>query len=261
MEERGLVGLEARTRDGEEVIGRIVEVLTDEETGEITHVVVETDEGSDEEQVEVPITDVNLDPDADFATFPADPSDEVPGDHVGDVERPEGYAPGRVSWRRGEPDEIDEAQEADEADKPEGLAYSPSRGTGPEDWPHEGQFVGAPEDESEAQSPEELDREADEAGGFQDESFTPADSGYPRTDAYIDADTGEERERYTSGEDLRTDVEAIIDGTDLRVRDVVEGVVGLEGSIGSQEDLEEILSDVRDLDDVLDVDVTDVDVG
>jgi hypothetical protein len=83
MEERGLVGLEARTRDGEEVLGRISEVVTDERTGEVTHVIVEMD---DERQAEIPVTDLDLDPEADFATFHADPSDEEPGDHVGDAE-------------------------------------------------------------------------------------------------------------------------------------------------------------------------------
>ena len=43
MEERGLVGLEARTADGSEV-GRIAEVVTDEESGEVTHVIVEREE-------------------------------------------------------------------------------------------------------------------------------------------------------------------------------------------------------------------------
>ena len=41
MEEQGLVGLEARSADGAEVLGRISEVVTDEETGEVTHVLVE----------------------------------------------------------------------------------------------------------------------------------------------------------------------------------------------------------------------------
>lgn len=239
MRERGLVGLEARTVDGEEVIGRISELVTDEETGEVTHVVVtrvvvtnvvEADDERFEEQFEAPITALDLDPDADFATFHADPSDEVPGDHVGDAEAPQGYAPNRP--------------------------------VGPEDRQHEGQFVAAPEDPDEMQSPEDLDRAADEAGGYEDEGSNPFDSGYPRNDAYIDPDSGQERERYPAeGEDLRSGVEQLIDGTDLRVREVREGVVELEGSIGRREDLEEILSDIGELDGVLDVDTTDVDVG
>ena len=50
MEGQGLIGLEARLPDGTEV-GRISEVLTDEETGEVTHVLVE----QNEEYFELPI--------------------------------------------------------------------------------------------------------------------------------------------------------------------------------------------------------------
>jgi hypothetical protein len=229
LQERGLVGLEARTADGSEVIGRISEVLTDEDTGEVTHVVVETDDGSDEELLEVPISSVNLDPEADFATFHADLSDEEPGDHVDDEERPAGYAPNRE--------------------------------VGPEDLPHQGQFVTSPQDESLAQSPEELDRQADEAGGFQDEEFTPFESGYPRNDAYIDPDTGEERERYPAeGDNLRTDVEQLLDGTGLRLREIREGVVVLEGS-ATRDDLRDLVSDISGIEEVLDVETTDVEVS
>ena len=229
MQERGLVGLEARTADGSEVIGRISEVLTDEDTGEVTHVMVETDDGPDEVLLEVPISSVNLDPEADFATFHADASDVEPGDHIDDADRPEGYAPNRE--------------------------------VGPEDWPHQGQFVTSPQDESLAQSPEELDRQADEAGGFQDEEFTPFESGYPRNDAYIDPDTGEERERYPAeGDDLRTDVEQLLDGTGLRLREIREGLAILEGSVG-RDDLRDLVGEISDIEEVFDVDVTDVDVG
>ena len=229
MQERGLVGLEARTADGSEVIGRISEVLTDEDTGEVTHVIVETDDGSAEELLEIPISSVNLDPEADFAAFHADLSDEEPGDHLGDEERPEGYAP--------------------------------NRDVGPEDWPHQGQFVTSPQDESLAQSPEELDRQADEADGFQDEEFTPFESGYPRNDAYIDPDTGEEREHYPAeGDDLRTDVEQLLDGTGLRLREIREGVVLLEGS-ASRDDLRDLVGQISDIEEVFDVDSTDVDVS
>jgi hypothetical protein len=228
MEERGLVGLEARGGDGGEVIGRIIRVLADEESGELTHVVVETD---GEEQVELPITAIQLDPEADFATFDADPSDVEPGDHVGDEE-----------------------------DSTQG--YAPNRALGPEDGAHEGQFVTTPEDPDEAQSPEEADRESAQAGGYEDEGSNPVDSGYPRNDAYIDPDTGEERERYTDGEGgTRTGVEALLDGTGLRLRDIVEGLVELEGSIGSEEDLDSLVSDISDIDEVVDVDTTDVTVG
>ncbi len=217
MEERGLVGLEARTEDGEEV-GRISEVVTDEATGEVTHVVVETDE----ERMEVPITSLSLDPEADFATFHADLSDEEPGDHVGDAEGPQGYAP--------------------------------ARDLGPEDRRHEGQFVGAPESEEEAQADEDLVRE-----DWEDETHTPTDSGYPRNDAYLDADSGQERERYPAqGEDLRSEVEQLLDGTDLRVREVREGVVELEGFATSPEDLEEVVTDILEIDEVREVDTTNV---
>jgi hypothetical protein len=229
LQERGLVGLEARTADGSEVIGRISEVLTDEDTGEVTHVIVETDDGRDEELIEVPISSVYLDPDADFATFHADASDDEPGDHLGDEERSEGYAPNRE--------------------------------VGPEDWPHQGQFVTSPQDEGLAQTPEELDRQADEAGGFQDEEFTPFESGYPRNDAYIDPDTGEEREHYSAeGDDLRTDVEQLLDGTGLRLREIREGVVVLEGSAGG-DDLRDLVGQISDIEEVFDVEATDVEVS
>ena len=262
MQERGLVGLEARTADGSEVIGRISEVLTDEDTGEVTHVMVETDDGPDEVLLEVPISSINLDPEADFATFHADASDVEPGDHIDDIDRPKGYAPGRVSWRSGDPDDIEETEapvRPDDADRPEG--YAPNREVGPEDWPHQGQFVTSPQDESLAQSPEELDRQADEAGGFQDEEFTPFESGYPRNDAYIDPDTGEERERYPAeGDDLRTDVEQLLDGTGLHLREIREGLVILEGSAGG-DDLRDLVGQISDIEEVFDVDATDVDVS
>jgi hypothetical protein len=226
VEEKGLIGLEARTQDGTEV-GRVLEVLNDEATGDVTHVVVETDE---EERVEIPIGDLDLDPDADFATFHADPSDEEPGDHLGDAERPEGYAPAQSDV---------------------------------EDYEHEGQFATTPTDPDEAQSPADLDREADEAGGWADESNTTADSGYPRTDVYIDPDTGEEEldPAMEDNETLEDDVEDLINGTELEVRTVREGVVELSGRAATQEDLDESVREILGLDGVLDVDTTDVDVG
>lgn len=220
MEERGLVGLEARTEDGTEV-GRISEVVADERTGEVTHVIVEMDE---DRRIEVPITALSLDREADFATFHADPSDEEPGDHVGDAERPQGYAPLRSDV---------------------------------EDERHEGQLVGEPESAEESQAEEDLVRE-----DWEDETYTPTDSGYPRNDAYVDPDSGQERERYPAeGEDLRSDVEQLLDGTDLRLREVREGVIVLEGRATSQEELEEILADITEVDGVLDVDTTDVNIG
>ena len=226
MEEQGLIGLEARTQDGTEV-GRVLEVLTDEATGNVTHVLVETDE---EERLEIPIGELDLDPDVDFASFHADPSDEEPGDHLGDAERPEGYAPSQSEV---------------------------------EDYEHEGQFATTPTDPDEAQAPEDLDREADEAGGWQDEATNTVDSGYPRNDVYIDPDTGEEEldPAMEDNETLEDDVEDLINGTELDVRAVKDGVVELSGRAATQEDLDESVREILGLDGVLDVDTTDVDVG
>ena len=226
MEERGLVGLEARAGDGS-VLGRILDVLTDDESGEVTHVVVEPDEGN---QLEVPITDITLDPEADFGSFHADPSDEEPGDHIGDEETLQGYAP--------------------------------AQSDAPDDY--EGRFVTTPQDPDEAVSPEsEAATEADEPGGWEDEGSTSADSGYPRNDVYIDPDTGEERTDplLEENENLADDVRDLITDTSLDVRAAKDGVVELTGSVRTQEDLEEVIQEVMGLDDVLEVDVTDVDVG
>jgi hypothetical protein len=128
---------------------------------------------------------------------------------------------------------------------------------GPEDRRHEGQFVGEPESAEEAQAEEDLVRE-----DWEDETHTPTDSGYPRTDAYVDPDSGQERERYPAeGEDLRSDVEQLLDGTELGVREVREGVVELEGFVGSQEDLEEVVVEIMEIDEVREVDTTEVDIG
>jgi sporulation protein YlmC with PRC-barrel domain len=230
LEERGLVGIEARTTDGTE-IGRISEVIVDED-GTITHVVVERDDGGPElERVEVPITSLTLDRDADFATFHADRSDEEPGDHLGDEERPQGYAPNQS--------DVDDAE-------------------------HEGQFVTTPTDPDEAVSlDEQASTEADEAGGWQDEEFTTDDSGYPRTDVYIDPDTGEEviDPQLKENETLKDDVDDLISETALRARRAQEGIVELTGEAATQEDLDEVEREVMGLDEVLEVDTTDVDVG
>lgn len=224
MEERGLVGIEARTADGTG-IGRISEVIVDED-GAITHVLVEREE----ERFEVPITSLTLDRDADFATFHADASDDEPGDHVGDEEEIQGYAPNQS--------DVDDSE-------------------------HEGQFVTAPTDPNEAASPDaEESTEADEAGGWQDEDSTTADSGYPRTDAYIDPDTGQEQvdpqlqDNATLGDDVRD----LINGTSLTVRATKDGVVELSGTAANRDELDGNVQEIMGLDDVLDVDITDVDV-
>ena len=226
MEERGLVGLGARAADGS-VVGRILDVLTDEESGEVTHVLIEPDEG---EQLEVPITDLSLDPEADFATFHADPSDDEPGDHLGDEEAPEGYAP--------------------------------ARSDGPDDYEHESQFATTPEDPADAQPPEDIVKESGEAGDWQDEAFLP-DSGYPRNDAYLDPDTGEEEvdPRLEDNETLADDVKDLIADTGLEVRSAEDGVVELSGSASTQEELEGAIAEIMDLDEVREVDATDVDVA
>jgi sporulation protein YlmC with PRC-barrel domain len=220
VEERGLVGLEARTVDGTEV-GRIVEVITDEESGEVTHVVVE----GEEERFEVSISAISLDAGTDFATFHADASDEEPGDHVGDEEEPEGYAP----------------------------AVSDE-----EDREHEGQFVTEPESPEEAQAERDLESRED----WEDETHTP-DSGYPRNDVYVDPETGEEEVDPLIEEDesLEDEVEDLLADTELEVRAVEDGVVELTGAATTQEDLEEILEEIMGLDGVLEVNTTDVDVG
>jgi hypothetical protein len=230
LEERGLVGIEARTADGG-AFGRISEVVVDED-GAITHVIVERDDGGpDLERVEVPITSLALDRDVDFATFHADPSDDEPGDHLGDEESPQGYAPNES--------DVDDAE-------------------------HEGQFVTTPTDPDEAVSLEaQSSTEADEAGGWQDEAFTTADSGYPRTDVYIDPDTGDEEvdPLLKENETLKDDVEDLIVETGLRVRAAKDGVVELSGSAASEDDLRESVDEIMGLTEVRDVDTTDVDVG
>ncbi|MBA2510998.1 MAG: PRC-barrel domain-containing protein [Rubrobacteraceae bacterium] len=224
MEERGLVGLEARTADGTG-IGRISEVIVDED-GAITHVLVEREE----ERFEVPITSLTLDRDADFATFHADASDDEPGDHVGDEERAQGYAPNQS--------DVDDSE-------------------------HEGQFVTTPTDPDEAVSlDEEASTEADEAGGWQDEEFTTAESGYPRTDAYIDPDTGEDQvdPLLKENETLKDDVDDLIVDTGLRARRAQDGIVELTGSAATREDLETLVQEIMGLKEVREVDTTDVDV-
>lgn len=226
MEERSLEGLEARSADGE-VVGRIVEVVTDEESGEVTHVLVK---GEDGHEVEVPISGLSLDPESDFATFRADRSDAEPGDHLGDEAAPEGYAPA-------------------ESDV--------------EDHRHEGQFATTPQDPGYAQPPEDLDREAAEAGGWEDEGTNPADSGYPRNDVYIDPETGEEEPDplMEENETLQDEVEDLLVDTDLKVRSARDGVVELSGTAPSREDLDASVEEIMGLDGVREVDTTDVDVG
>ena len=53
----------------------------------------------------------------------------------------------------------------------------------------------------------------------------------------------------------------LLDGTNRGVRSVREGVVELTGAVATQDDLEEVVREIMGLDEVLDVDTTDVDVG
>jgi sporulation protein YlmC with PRC-barrel domain len=221
LQERSLIGLEARAADGTQ-FGRIAEVATDEESGEVTHVIVETEEG---EQLEVPITNLSLDPEADFTTFEADPSDEEPGDHTGDEIEPENdYA----------------------------------LGGGEEDYEHEGQLVTTPENQDETRSEEDLESRED----WEDESYT-VDSGYPRNDVYVDPDTGEEEvdPLLKENEDLADDVADLLAGTNLVVASTRDGVVALSGAMATQEDLEDVVREIMGLEEVLEIDTTDVDVG
>ncbi|QIN77328.1 hypothetical protein GBA65_01025 [Rubrobacter marinus] len=227
-EQQGLVGLEARSSDGTEVLGRISEVITDEETGEVTHVLVERD---GEEGTEVPISEITLDPDADFAAFDADASDDEPGDHAGDDVEPQGYAPSQS--------DVDDAE-------------------------HEGQFVTSPTDAHEAADPtQEASTEASEASGYEDEGSTTPESGYPRNDVYINPETGEEETdpALEDNETLKDDVEDLVNGTELDVRAAKDGVVELTGRAATQDDLDESVAEIMGLDGVLDVDSTDVTVG
>ncbi|CAN5882590.1 hypothetical protein BH23ACT11_BH23ACT11_22260 [soil metagenome] len=220
MEERGLVGLEARSADGTE-IGRISEVLMDEDSGELTHVVVERDD----QRFELPITSISLDPEADFATFQADQADEEPVDPAQDDLGPGDAAP---------------------------LVSSA------EDQRHEGQLVTEPASEVEAQSEADLVRE-----DWEDEANTPVDSGYPRTDAYIDPNTGDAEvdPAMNEGESVEDDAVKLLNDTDLEVRAVKDGVIELNGATATQQDLEVSIKELMGLDGVRDVDTTDVDVG
>lgn len=210
MQERGIVGLEARAADGT-VLGRITELLQDEGSGELTHVLVRTEDG---EEREVPIHSLTLDPEAD-----ADATDD----------RPEGYAPLQG--------EVDDAA-------------------------HDNQLVTEPTDPDEALSAEEARREAGEAGGWEDEDSNTPESGYPRNDAYIDPDSGEVSvdPALEDSEDLAGDVRDLVDGTGLEVRSARDGVVELSGTAPSAAELEETVAQVMELEGVLEVDTTDVEV-
>ena len=174
---------------------------------------------------------MTLDPEADFAAFGADASDEEPGDHVDDEVEVQGYAPNRS--------DVDDSE-------------------------HEGQFVTSPTDEHEAADlGQEISTEASEASGYEDEGSTTPESGYPRNDAYIDPDTGEEETdpALQDNETLQDDIEDLVNDTELEVRAVKDGVVELTGRAATQEDLDESVAEITGLDGVLEVDTADVTVG
>ena len=230
MDGQGLIGLEAWAPDGTS-LGRVTEVLTgedDEGVVLVTHVVVE----SDGEYQELPFSSVDLDPVADFVTSEPDAFDDEPGEHENEPIRPAGYAPNKPFF-------------------------------GPDDSPHDGQFVTSPRDPDEAASPTDIDREGDEAGGWQDEGSNTVESGYPRNDVYIDPDTGNEIQEplLKENEGLADDIADLVSDTSVEVAGEVEGVVQLSGSVGSREDLESIVSEIMAQTGVLGVDTADVDVG
>lgn len=198
MEGTGFIGLVARRSGGSEV-GRITDVITDPEGGEVTHVVADTGE----ERVEIPVSEVNLDS-------------------------------GTGAERSMEGPSLDE------------------------DERHSGQLVAEPESEHEAEAGEDLVRE-----DWEDEASTPPESGYPRNDAYIDPETGEEREEYpeAEGDTTRAAVSVLLDGTGLEVSEVHDGVVRLTGVVSNREDLREVIKEVMGITEVREVDTTDVDVG
>ncbi|MGI8650099.1 MAG: PRC-barrel domain-containing protein [Rubrobacter sp.] len=225
MDAKSMVGMTARGADGE-VVGRISGVVMDEETNTATHVIVESEGG---EKFEVPVTAIEADEDADFATFHADRSDEEPGDHTEDAVEPEGYAPSEV---------ID---------------------SGPNDTGTEGQFATVPDEEDEQMPPAEVARE-----DWQDEADTP-DSGYPRNDVYVDPETGEAQvdPALKDNETVEDDVEELLEvlsDTELAVASSRDGVIALSGSIESQEDLDALEAEILGLDGVLEVDTTDIEV-
>lgn len=225
MERENFLGLEVRANDGTD-LGRVTDVIADEATGEVTHLVLERG-GVD---AEVAVSAVVLDEDGEFATYSADASDVEPGDHVGDKYEPEGYSP---LW---------DALPAQE------------------DHERQGQFVHLGDLDEPPVSPAQEARE-----DWEDEPEEP-DSGYPENDAFVDEQTGEEIYAYRDGDDLRADVTEVLDSTEvyddtgIRLQRIVGTVVVLGGAAASREDLEAVVAEILDLDGVADVDVTDVDV-
>ena len=225
MEGESFLGLEVRASDGTN-LGRVTDVITDRATGEVTHLVLEWGVVN----VEVAVSAVALDEDVEFATYSPDASDVGPGDHVDDEYKPGGYSP---VW------EVTPAQD---------------------DYERQGLFVHVRDLDEPPASPAQVARE-----DWEDESYEP-DSGYPENETFVDEQTGEETETYRDGDDLRADVEEVLDSTEvyddtgIRLRRIVGTVVVLGGAAASRVDLDAVVAEILDLDDVADVDTTDVDV-
>ncbi len=218
MDAEDLFGLQARLADGTR-FGRITEVFFDEETGEVSYVVVERGE----ESFEVPIASVSLDPEADFAVFHADRSDVGPNDHVGDEnEEHVGYAPAK--W-----EEQESAQEASfysPIEDPDGEAVGPAE-RAREDWE---------------------DASFDPGSGYpRNDAYIDPVTGEEEIDPLVRDDEG-----------LADEVEELLDGTGLRARSVVGGSVEIEGRAASPEDLERLIAELEGLVGVSEVDATDV---
>jgi len=62
-------------------------------------------------------------------------------------------------------------------------------------------------------------------------------------------------------ETLKDDVDDLIVDTALKTRRAQDGVVELTGSAATQEDLDAVAQEIMGLEEVRDVDITDVDVG
>ena len=67
--------------------------------------------------------------------------------------------------------------------------------------------------------------------------------------------------RLEDNEGLEDDVRDLIADTGLEVRFAEDGVVELTGSAPTQEDLEEVIAEILGLDEVWEVDTSDVEVG
>ncbi|WP_273889305.1 PRC-barrel domain-containing protein [Rubrobacter naiadicus] len=203
MEARDTIGLEARTADGTG-IGRVSDVLYDEESGAATHLVVER-EG---ESFEVPISGISLDEEADFVTLRTDRPDAEPAGRVGQEE----YAPDE-SDEEDHPHEgqfVTEPQSEPEALSPEDLAR--------EDW------------EDETYTPD--------SGYPRNDVYIDPDTGEEVTDPYLEdnRDLGDDVEDLLEDTELtvRSVKEGVVElsgraASQQDLEDTIEEIMGLEG--------------------------------